>query len=87
MFFDTFMEKFAFIVVAVATVYLAFEKLYADSGLESKTDFGGWKSYVTSLMEAEDMTMKAIFGAFVFALVIGLFTLKSLIKPAPVNNY
>lgn len=83
MFFDSFIEKFVFILVAAATVYLSFEKLYIESGLESKTDFTGWKDYITSLMESEENVLKGVFAAFVFSLVIGLLTLKSLVSPAP----
>ena len=83
------MEKLVFVLVAASTVYLSFEKLYLESGLESKTDFAGWQEFITALMESEENILKGIFAAFVFSLVIGLLTLKSLVKPAPTynNNY
>jgi len=87
MFFDTPLEKILFIIVASSAVYLSFDRLYVESGAESRTDFDGWKDYITNLVEGNDTLLKAILGIFVFSLIIGLVTLKTLVKPKKNNNY
>ena len=76
--FNTLHEKIIFLLVSGLTIYLSFERLRSDSGLESLTDINGWTDYVSDLMaDPNKVVFKAIFIVMIFTLVMILLVLKS----------
>ena len=86
--FDKFIEKFVFLLVAISTIFLSFEKLFFVSGLDSRTNFGGWSDWIQGAMESEDSTEIMVYCAMLlFSTLMTLLTIKTMAKKkVPYNN-